>query len=237
MGRLGRMLIAGIDGCPAGWVAAIQAGPEAEVRLAARLSDLVDSLPPRSLLAIDMPIGLPKAGPRECDLLARRRLGAARGASVFAAPVRAALNARDYASALARHRRADGRGLSRQAFNILPKIREVDRLLHSRPALRRQIIEVHPESSFAQWNGGLPIAAGKKTRQGRRQRARLVDARWPGLREAFLAMTLRREVAEDDVLDAFAALWSAQRHVEGKAVCLPKRPPRDARGLPMAIRI
>ncbi|MGA1498663.1 MAG: DUF429 domain-containing protein, partial [Steroidobacteraceae bacterium] len=206
------MTLAGIDGCPAGWVAAIQADTEVELRLASRLKDLVAGLPARSLLAIDMPIGLPEAGPRECDVLARRRLGAARGASVFAAPVRAALNARDYATALARHRRADGRGLSRQAFNILPKIREVDRLLASRPNLRRRMIEVHPESSFAQWNGGAPIPAGKKTREGRQQRSHLVDTRWPGLREAFLALTLRREVAEDDILDAFAALWSAERY-------------------------
>lgn len=231
------MTLAGIDGCPAGWVAAIQADTEVELRLASRLKDLVDGLPARSLLAIDMPIGLPEAGPRECDVLARRRLGAARGASVFAAPVRAVLNARDYATALARHRRADGRGLSRQAFNILPKIREVDRLLASRPNLRRRMIEVHPESSFAQWNGGAPIPAGKKTREGRQQRSHLVDTRWPGLREAFLALTLRREVAEDDILDAFAALWSAERYVRGEALCLPERRVRDTRGLWMAIHI
>lgn len=231
------MTLAGIDGCPAGWVAAIQADTEVELRLASCLKDLVAGLPARSLLAIDMPIGLPEAGPRECDVLARRRLGAARGASVFAAPVRAVLNARDYATALARHRRADGRGLSRQAFNILPKIREVDRLLASRPNLRRRMIEVHPESSFAQWNGGAPIPAGKKTREGRQQRSHLVDTRWPGLREAFLALTLRREVAEDDILDAFAALWSAERYVRGEALCLPERRVRDTRGLWMAIHI
>ncbi|MFZ9126745.1 MAG: DUF429 domain-containing protein [Steroidobacteraceae bacterium] len=231
------MTLAGIDGCPAGWVAAIQADTEVELRLASRLKDLVAGLPARSLLAIDMPIGLPEAGPRECDVLARRRLGAARGASVFAAPVRAVLNARDYATALARHRRADGRGLSRQAFNILPKIREVDRLLASRPNLRRRMIEVHPESSFAQWNGGAPIPAGKKTREGRQQRSHLVDTRWPGLREAFLALTLRREVAEDDILDAFAALWSAERYARGEALCLPERRVRDTRGLWMAIHI
>jgi predicted RNase H-like nuclease len=229
--------LAGIDGCPAGWVAAIQVDTEVELRLASCLKDLVAGLPARSLLAIDMPIGLPEAGPRECDVLARRRLGAARGASVFAAPVRAVLNARDYATALARHRRADGRGLSRQAFNILPMIREVDRLLASWPNLRRRMIEVHPESSFARWNGGAPIPAGKKTREGRQQRSHLVDTRWPGLREAFLALTLRREVAEDDILDAFAALWSAERYARGEALCLPERRVRDTRGLWMAIHI
>ncbi|MGA0100216.1 MAG: DUF429 domain-containing protein, partial [Steroidobacteraceae bacterium] len=57
------MTLAGIDGCPAGWVAAIQADTEVELRLASRLKDLVAGLPARSLLAIDMPIGLPEAGP------------------------------------------------------------------------------------------------------------------------------------------------------------------------------
>jgi predicted RNase H-like nuclease len=39
----------------------------------------------------------------------------------------------------------------------------------------------------------------------------------------------------DDVLDAFAALWVARRIEAGAARPLPPRPPRDGRGLRMAI--
>jgi len=39
----------------------------------------------------------------------------------------------------------------------------------------------------------------------------------------------------DDLLDAFAVLWTARRIAEGKAVTLPARPPLDSFGLRMAI--
>jgi predicted RNase H-like nuclease len=38
-----------------------------------------------------------------------------------------------------------GKGISRQTFNILPKIREVNDLLRERPELRDLIREIHPE--------------------------------------------------------------------------------------------
>jgi predicted RNase H-like nuclease len=42
-------------------------------------------------------------------------------------------------------------------------------------------------------------------------------------------------VARDDILDAMAACWTAERIVSGEALCLPDDPPRDARGLRMEI--
>ena len=72
-------------------------------------------------LAVDMPIGLPDDGPRLADQQARRRLGARRS-SVFPTPVRATLDAVDYPDALAISRRVSGKGLSKQAFNLLPRI-------------------------------------------------------------------------------------------------------------------
>jgi predicted RNase H-like nuclease len=44
-----------------------------------------------------------------------------------------------------------------------------------------------------------------------------------------------RGAAADDVLDAHAVCWSAARIARDRAVRLPARPSRDARGLPMAI--
>jgi predicted RNase H-like nuclease len=41
--------------------------------------------------------------------------------------------------------------------------------------------------------------------------------------------------APDDVLDAFAALWSADRIARGEAINLPAIPPRDSVGLRMEI--
>jgi predicted RNase H-like nuclease len=50
-------------------------------------------------------------------------------------------------------RRIDGRGLHQQAY-LLPKIMEVDRNLREDRARQWRVIEIHPEVSFAAWNGG-----------------------------------------------------------------------------------
>src|SRR5262249_54579124 len=96
---------------------------------------------------------------RECDRLARRRLGQARGRSVFPAPVRCVLEALnmsplplgDKHQEACRRSRASaphGKGISRQTFNILSKIREADDLLQARPELRPVVREIHPELCF-----------------------------------------------------------------------------------------
>ena len=79
-------------------------------------------------VAIDIPIGLPDEGSRRCDLEARKLIGPRRS-SVFPAPFRSVLGALTYEDAAARCRAVSGKSLSLQAFGILPKIAEVDRLM------------------------------------------------------------------------------------------------------------
>ena len=43
----------------------------------------------------------------------------------------------------------------------------------------------------------------------------------------------RTAVAEDDILDACAACWTAARILEERAIRIPSDPPRDERGLCM----
>ncbi len=206
------MTLWGIDGCRAGWAAASLRGGRLEVRVVPALTAL--PLEPLDWAAIDIPIGLPEAGPRECDRLARLRLGPRRS-SVFSAPVRACLEAASYREALERHRAADGRGLSKQAYNLLPKIREADAWAGSAPC---QVLEVHPEASFAAMHG-RPLQESKRSRAGRDLRRRLLIDCGPGWEPAPLA-----GAAEDDVLDALAALWSARRLAAGEAETLGEGP-------------
>ncbi|VAX19142.1 hypothetical protein MNBD_NITROSPINAE04-340 [hydrothermal vent metagenome] len=42
-------------------------------------------------------------------------------------------------------------------------------------------------------------------------------------------------VAKDDILDAYAALWSAERIYLKKAIRIPEKPPKDEKGLCMEI--
>ncbi len=122
-------IVAGIDGCPGGWlmVSREMGSAEAEIRLEPAWP--ADGLC-AAVVCVDMPIGLMDAGPRECDILARRALGRARGASVFPAPNRPMLGLATWEQANA-WGKSRGRGLSRQSWGLMDKIRELDRALQS----------------------------------------------------------------------------------------------------------
>lgn len=189
------------------------------------------------IVAVDIPIGLLEAGGRLCDQGARRALAPRRTSSVFSAPIRPALDALTHAEASEARARVEGKRMSIQAFRLLPKIREVDQALRARPGDAGRVFEVHPEVSFARLNGGIPLAHSKKTAAGRAERlARLVPA-FGDAPARFVAERTKKDVAADDVLDAFAALWTARRIAAGTAEALPPDVPRDAFGLPMAIRV
>lgn len=218
---------AGADGARGGLLVATDA-PDGALRLfraepAAVLGDA--TLAP---LLVDVPIGLPERGVRTCDVVARRRLGPRR-ASVFPAPLRPMLAARSYAEALALGRARDGRGLSRQAYQLLPLVRAVDAALS--PACQHRIREGHPELSFALLAGG-PLAYAKHTVTGRALRLELLSEVFPDLEGALRAWP---RGLWTDVLDACALLWSARRWARGEALVLPDRPETDARGLRMEI--
>lgn len=104
------------------------------------------------------------------------------------------------------------KGLSKQAFKILPKIREVDGLLHSGLMKRHTIREVHPERCFCGLNGFRPMMHKKKSAAGFSERMDLLEPIWPeskALAAGILHTFLRKHVAEDDRPDAIVALVTA----------------------------
>lgn len=189
---------------------------EVEASLHGEASSLVANQVPLPLTAIDIPIGLPEVGPRDCDRQARVLLGVRRG-SVFPAPLRPVLQARSYGEANALCRRMQGRGLPLQSFHLLAKIRQVDALLQHTIALRPWLLEAHPELSFRDWNGGTPMGHPKSTAVGRSERLALVERLFPGHFGRWRAELPRRWVADDDLLDAFALLRVALRRAWGQA--------------------
>jgi len=230
--------VAGADGCRGGWFRVSREIRTGDMRfdLAPRARDLLDTDPRPAVLALDIPIGLPPAAARDCDRLARACLGNARRSSVFPAPVRPALRAASREEASAITQAIDGRRVGVQSWGLYPKIREVDALLQADAGARRRIHEVHPEVSFGAWAGGQAMAAGKKTPEGRRQRLRLAQG-WLGsdILDRARGTLARRDVADDDILDAIATLWTAHRIEAGTQVTLPADPLRDGTGLPMRI--
>jgi len=228
----------GIDGCRAGWFCVVlDVRGHGSCRVVADARAVGELAASAESALIDIPIGLPAAGPdgRLCDREARRLLGRGRAASVFSAPARRTLAAATYSEALELNREATGRGLSRQAWNIVPKIRDIDTLLRGNRALRGVLRECHPELCFRALNGGEAMPYNKKTREGQQVRLRVLARYFPQCRALFEeACTgfLRRQVARDDIIDAMVCAVTA-RCGYGSYLTLPSRPPRDGYGLAM----
>lgn len=199
--------VGGVDGCRGGWLLATAPAARREpitLEVLPSFAPIAARVRSGELAAVtvDMPIGLPDAGARPCDVAARRLLGPRRS-SVFPAPVRAVLGARDYADALARSRAIDGRGLSVQAYNLLPRITDLDGCID--PALQERVVEAHPELCFAGL-AGAPLAESKRTAAGRAARLALVGP----------VPTVPGGAAMDDALDAIALLTTAKRLLRGR---------------------
>lgn len=239
-GLRGPMWVCGVDGCRSGWIVVqceLRTG-EARWAVFAHLGDVVAMSPAPIATGVDIPIGLldeAVPGGRVCDRQARALLGRPRAASVFSPPVRAALRARTYRGAVRAQRGGSPArvGLSRQTFGLFGKLREADALMT--PALQGRVVEVFPELSFFEMNGGKAMVWPKRSPRGRRVRQELLR------RHGFAAVVddsaARRlkGVALDDLLDACAACWTAARIARRAALRIPTQPPRDGRGLRMEI--
>jgi predicted RNase H-like nuclease len=228
----------GVDGCSGGWFA-VAYDPEKEIvdhALFDEFTAVVDTFPTARRILVDMPIGLPETGRRACDEAARDRLGS-RASTVFFAPCRAVLDAPDHETASAVNREHTGYGLSIQAWHLVPRIREVDALLRSSTQARERVIEAHPELCFAALGEG-PIEASKSTAAGQEARLDRLGSVFDAevAYEACLGAYLRRDVARDDVLDAFVLTVSAAGALDRVPPIADEDVPRDGVGLPMEIR-
>jgi len=231
-------LIAGVDGCKAGWIALIERVPAGQIDSAVSSTprDLCRSLAGARVIAVDVPIGLTDRGPRVCDAEARRCLGRQRASSVFPPSIRPALGATTREDASEIQEKIDGRRIGVQAWGILPKIREWDSCLRADAQIAKQVFEVHPEVCFRALSGFKPMRYGKKTPEGRHERHEsLVHVFGAKVIDENRSCHARRDVTDDDLYDAFAALWTARRIHAEKASCLPESPPFDSEGLPMGI--
>lgn len=224
----------GVDGCRAGWFAVRLDEAGGRFGLYANIRALALAQRDAPKILIDMPIGLPASAPRRCDREARRLLRQ-RASSIFPVPCRAALSAPDYASACAVNVGVLGVKLSRQSWNILPKIRELDDWLQA--SGERHWVEAHPELAFWALNGGEAMAHGKKTAAGLRERLHVLDRCWPGASALYAearAAYPKTPLADDDIADALALAVTASL-AGGDLRRVPQTPEFDATGLPMQI--
>jgi predicted RNase H-like nuclease len=219
-----------VDGVPAGWVVARVAGGHVAWSVVDSAAAVLAVTAGCHAVGVDVPLGLPTgAAPRACDVACARRLGRGRS-SVFPAPPREVLAAPTPEAARAVARRLTGRAISLQTFHIGPKIRDWDAL----DVLPDGVVEVHPEVSLRALAPDLAFAP-KKTARGAGQRIAALS-RW--LDPAAALGDLPGGARLDDVLDALAAAWSAQRWACGTAEVLGPGlddPQLDDRGRAMRV--
>jgi predicted RNase H-like nuclease len=223
-------LLAGIDGCRTGWVAAIGALESdgcftfREFLIRESLGEyLQDSA--YELIAIDIPMGLAASaehGGRLCDIEARRLLGK-RGCCVFSPPVREAVYADsdEKAKTININSSKQRIGVSKQALAIRGKIREADELMYGMPYPPQNVFEVHPELCFSTMNRDRAIPVSKKKPQGQQMRHEILQRCLQDGGACAFDSCWRFCGAIDDRLDALAALWTAGRIYRRQAEQLP----------------
>ena len=236
--------LAGVDGCPAGWVVAFlrPTGADFRLRIVPRFADLLAAPEAPVVIAVDIPIGLPSRasyGGRAAENAVRPLLGA-RQSAVFSVPSRAAVMAEDYREAcrIASATSDPPRKVSKQLHMIAPKIREVDHSLRADLTARARAFEVHPEVAFWRLNGERALDAPKKVKgrchePGLALRRRLLTN--AGVPTAAVGVAPPKGAGADDVIDALACAAIARRIHEGAARPFPDPPERDEFGLAMAI--
>lgn len=191
---------------------------------------------------IDIPIGLPEKGRRQCDTDAAEMLEDRRS-SVFPTPCRGAVYATTLKEAKRVNKETIGDSISNQAWAIVPRIREVDEFLREVDGAQGTVREVHPEVCFWAFGGERAMADGKKTKEGREKRLEVlgrVDDRADEIYEDAVgthidppahARTLSKN-AKDDIVDALAVALTAQGG-DDQLATIPDDPPTDEEGLPM----
>ncbi len=206
----------GVDGWKGGWVAVVlEDGRYVASGSAAQLKGLLGCFSPLEAVGVDMPIGFPTAEARRADIDARAFVGERRS-SVFPMLPRAVYETETYDKGSQIARELWGRGISRQSYALKAKILEVDALV----ATDNRLSETHPEVCFAAM-AGETLRWPKKSWNGQLLRRRLL---------AENGIVLPEDLGEagatpvDDVLDAAACAWSADRIRQGLVKTLPADP-------------
>jgi len=227
-------------------VTAVAPESSLDILVVQSFSDLWSHASERDLLAVtvDIPIGLPGRDGRAADREARGYLKPSekgkrgRTSSVFPAPPFSSLGATTYKKAGELARRSTDKGITRQAFALFPKIKEVRSALQSDDfecGVVPRAAEVHPEVSF-RFMAGSPMSFHKSLQAGVAERLALLECHFPDIVD--IAVRTQRigppHPGLDDVLDSLAAAWTARRLIQGKAKRLGGCE-RDPCGYPMNI--
>ena len=214
----------GIDGCKSGWIVAeLKDNKNIIFSLIQNLNQINEITKKSVTIGIDIPLELHQRGKRMAEKEARIFLGS-RASTIFSPPATRALYATTYSEACKINFKEAGVKISKQTWYIFNKIKEA-REIYLDKLSNKNLYEIHPELSFMAMNNMRVIKDSKKTVEGRRKRLKLIKEFYPSfdfqiIRDKFL----RKDVADDDILDAIAVLWSTQKIINNIASHVPKFP-------------
>ncbi len=216
--------IIGIDGCKRGWFSVWQ-NPDDTIQssIFSTLNHLKDFFNDEAhlIIGIDMPVVLSDFIPREADQLARKLLSK-KASSVFTAPTPEMLEQPNYERASYVSKRLFGKSMSLQSWYLFPKIKDVQTIIHD---AHINLYEIHPELSFRAMNHEEVILESKKSKEGFEIRNNLLRRHFESFDfESIRNLYPRKDVMDNDILDAMAVLWSARRIKANEASFLPKIP-------------
>jgi len=112
-----------------------------------------------------------------------------------------------------------GGGLSKQAWNISPKIREIDDIITADDQII--IAEAHPELAFTRLNDGVPCRFSKKTGKGILERTVILERHSViNLYNVFTSFLSnhKAKLGTDDIFDAMAIALTARARLSGNAL-------------------
>ena len=229
--------IAGIDGSKGGWVCVSGYENNYKELKFEKLKEFNDIKSKNfNLVLVDIPIGLDinlKKGGRIVDKLARKEL-LTNKSSIFNAPSRLVLEAKNYEEAN-KINKNKGMGLSKQSWNLVKKIKEVDEFIKN--SNKTIIFESHPEIIFQVMKKDK-VSTKKKNDEGIIERRNLLEKN--GFNKVFLEKNLLAKDSfykKDDFIDACSLFWSANRVITKTEVKIPNDIVLDSEGIIMQIKV
>lgn len=196
------MRIIGLDGCKGGWICATiivaNTKPILTIDFIESLNKLVNT--PFTIGFADIPIGLTEFEfKRTLDEKMRKVISKKRKSSIFTAPCRNAVYADSYENAKKANLIETGKSISIQAWNICPKIREMEDFILKNPVIN--LWESHPELCFEKLNN-KPLLYKKKDPLGKHERLIILLHFFPHFEKTIKHFISENKSKTDDVLDA-----------------------------------
>ena len=157
----------GIDGCKFGWCCTIVNDQGVSIKQFKNIHELSFFFNHNFHALIDIPIGLgSKTIFRKVDQFLRNKLSKNFKSSVFNTPNRAAVYAEDYLNSKEINLYETEKSVSIQAWNICPKIKEIDTFLTKHSSAKISLTESHPELCFQELNNQTPLQFKKNCKEG-----------------------------------------------------------------------